>query len=34
MTRTFAPALADTEIVAAQVCYRLVARDGLARALL
>jgi glycine/D-amino acid oxidase-like deaminating enzyme len=29
MTRTFAPALADAEIVAAQACYRPVARDGL-----
>jgi glycine/D-amino acid oxidase-like deaminating enzyme len=29
MTRTFAPALADAEVVAAQACYRPVARDGL-----
>jgi glycine/D-amino acid oxidase-like deaminating enzyme len=29
MTRTFAPALAEAEILAAQACYRPVARDGL-----
>jgi glycine/D-amino acid oxidase-like deaminating enzyme len=29
MTRTFAPALAEAEVVAAQACYRPVARDGL-----
>jgi glycine/D-amino acid oxidase-like deaminating enzyme len=29
MTRRFAPALADAEVVAAQACYRPVARDGL-----
>ena len=29
MTRTFAPALADAEILAAQACYRPVSRDGL-----
>ena len=29
MTGRFAPALADAEIVAAQACYRPVARDGL-----
>ena len=29
MTATFAPALAASEVVAAQACYRPVARDGL-----
>ena len=29
MIRTFAPALADAEVVAAQACYRPVTRDGL-----
>jgi glycine/D-amino acid oxidase-like deaminating enzyme len=29
MIRTFAPALADAEIIAAQACYRPVTRDGL-----
>jgi glycine/D-amino acid oxidase-like deaminating enzyme len=29
MTTTFAPALAEVEVVAAQACYRPVARDGL-----
>jgi glycine/D-amino acid oxidase-like deaminating enzyme len=29
MTGTFAPALAEAEIVAAQACYRPVMRDGL-----
>lgn len=29
MTRTFAPALADAEVLAAQACYRPVTRDGL-----
>jgi glycine/D-amino acid oxidase-like deaminating enzyme len=29
MTATFAPALAQAEIVAAQACYRPIARDGL-----
>ena len=29
MTRTFAPLLAEAEIVAAQACYRPVARDGM-----
>ena len=29
MTARFAPALADAEVVAAQACYRPVARDGL-----
>jgi glycine/D-amino acid oxidase-like deaminating enzyme len=29
MTRTFAPALADAEVLATQACYRPVARDGL-----
>jgi glycine/D-amino acid oxidase-like deaminating enzyme len=29
MTGTFAPALAEAEVVAAQACYRPVARDGL-----
>jgi glycine/D-amino acid oxidase-like deaminating enzyme len=29
MVRTFAPALADAEVVAAQACYRPVTRDGL-----
>jgi glycine/D-amino acid oxidase-like deaminating enzyme len=29
MIRTFAPALADAPVVAAQACYRPVARDGL-----
>jgi glycine/D-amino acid oxidase-like deaminating enzyme len=29
MTETFAPALAEAEVVAAQACYRPVARDGL-----
>ena len=29
MIRTFAPALADAQVVAAQACYRPVTRDGL-----
>jgi glycine/D-amino acid oxidase-like deaminating enzyme len=29
MTRTFAPALAEAEVVSAQACYRPVTRDGL-----
>jgi glycine/D-amino acid oxidase-like deaminating enzyme len=29
MIRTFAPALAEAEVIAAQACYRPVARDGL-----
>ena len=29
MIRSFAPALADAEVVAAQACYRPVTRDGL-----
>ncbi|MGH6897319.1 MAG: NAD(P)/FAD-dependent oxidoreductase [Geminicoccaceae bacterium] len=29
MTATFAPALAEAEVVAAQACYRPIARDGL-----
>ena len=29
MIRTFAPALADAEVMAAQACYRPVTRDGL-----
>jgi glycine/D-amino acid oxidase-like deaminating enzyme len=29
MIRTFAPALAEAEVVSAQACYRPVTRDGL-----
>jgi glycine/D-amino acid oxidase-like deaminating enzyme len=29
MIRSFAPALADADVVAAQACYRPVTRDGL-----